>query len=242
MATWFISDLHLQASRPELTRACIDLLDELHGSDALYILGDLFEAWIGDDDDEPWQAELIAALGRLAASGTPLFFLHGNRDFLVGAAFARRCGLTLLPESVVIDLYGRRALLMHGDTLCTEDQDYLAFRNQVRNPLWQQAVLAKPLAERRQLAAMLRNESRTAGAQKALDIMDVTPSEVERALRDAGVDLLIHGHTHRPARHPLLLDGGPAERIVLGDWGGSGWKLRAGRDGSLALLQFPIGA
>jgi len=241
MTTWFISDLHLQASRPELTRACIDLLDQMQGCNALYVLGDLFEAWIGDDDDGPWLTDLTSALGRLATSGSRLFFLHGNRDFLLGNTFAERCGMTLLPESTVIDLYGRPTLLLHGDTLCTEDRDYLAFRNQVRNPLWQQAVLAKPLAERRQLAAMLRNESRKAGDEKSSEIMDVTPAEVERVMREAGVDLLIHGHTHRPARHPLYLDGRPAERIVLGDWGSTGWKLRAERDGSLALQQFPIG-
>ncbi len=240
MTTWFISDLHLQASRPELTRACIGLLDQLHGCDALYILGDLFEAWIGDDDDAPWLADLAAALGRLAASGCALHFQHGNRDFLLGDTFASHCGMTLLPESTVIDLYGRPTLLLHGDTLCTEDRDYLAFRNQVRNPAWQQAVLSKPLAERRQLAAMLRNESRMAGAEKSGEIMDVTPTEVERVMLDAGVDLLIHGHTHRPARHPLVLDGRPAERIVLGDWGTTGWKLRAERDSALALQQFPI--
>ncbi len=241
MATWFISDLHLQASRPELTRACIDLLDILHGCDALYILGDLFEAWIGDDDDEPWLAEVETALARLAASGSQLAFVHGNRDFLVGQTFARRCSLTLLPESTVIDLYGRPTLLLHGDTLCTGDRDYLAFRTQVRNPLWQQAVLAKPLAERRQLAAMLRNESRMAGAEKQSEIMDVTPAEVERVMLEAGVDLLIHGHTHRPARHPMHLADRHAERIVLGDWGATGWKLRAESDGGLALLPFPIG-
>ena len=240
MATWFISDLHLQASRPELTRACIALLDELHGCDALYILGDLFEAWIGDDDDAPWLTEFETALARLAASGSHLYFQHGNRDFLLGAEFAQRCGLTLLPESTVIHLYGRPTLLLHGDTLCTDDRDYLAFREQVRNPLWQQAVLSKPLAERRQLAAMLRNESRMAGADKQDGIMDVTATEVERVMQQASVDLLIHGHTHRPARHPLMLAGHPAERIVLGDWDRSGWKLRAERDGSLALMQFPL--
>ena len=240
MATWFISDLHLQASRPELTRACIDLLDRLHGCDALYILGDLFEAWIGDDDDEPWLTDLSSALKRLSDSGSALYFVHGNRDFLIGADFAVRHGMTLLPESTVIDLYGRPTLLLHGDSLCTEDREYLAFRNQVRNPLWQQAVLSKPLGERRQLAAMLRNESRMAGAEKNSEIMDVTSAEVERVMREAGVDLLIHGHTHRPARHPLSLDGHPAERIVLGDWGATGWKLLAERDGNLSLQQVPI--
>lgn len=240
MSTCFISDLHLQPSRPALTRACVELLGRLRGSDALYILGDLFEAWIGDDDDAPWLTELATALRGLSDSGTRLFFQHGNRDFLLGQRFADRCGMTLLAESVVIDLYGRPTLLLHGDTLCTEDRDYLAFRDQVRNPAWQQSVLSRPLAERRQLAATLRNESRMAGSEKSAEIMDVTPAEVEAVMRAAQVDLLIHGHTHRPARHPLTIDGRPAERIVLGDWDRDMWWLEATADGSLALEHSPI--
>lgn len=236
MTTYFISDLHLQASRPELTRACIGFLADIqHDCEALYILGDLFEAWIGDDDDSPWLDELGTALRALGDGGARLFFQHGNRDFLLGETFAARCGMALLPESCTIDLYGRPALLLHGDTLCTEDRDYLAFRNQVRNPQWQRAVLAKPLAERRQLAAMLRNESRMAGAEKSLAIMDVTPAEVVRVMAAARVDLLIHGHTHRPARHELQVAGKPAERIVLGDWGPQMWWLEARPDQSLDL-------
>lgn len=241
MTTYLISDLHLQASRPELTRACIGFLTDIRRDcEALYLLGDLFEAWIGDDDDSPWLDELGAALRTLSDGGARLFFQHGNRDFLLGEAFATRCGMALLPESCIIDLYGRPALLLHGDTLCTEDHDYLAFRNQVRNPQWQQAILAKPLAERRQLAAMLRNESRLAGSGKSAEIMDVTPSEVEAVMRAAGVNLLIHGHTHRPARHPLTIDGWPAERIVLGDWDRDMWWLEATNSGSLELLKRAI--
>lgn len=247
MATLFISDLHLQPERPALLRGCLDFLGgRARGADALYILGDLFEAWIGDDDDAPWLGELRTALRRLADAGTALYFLHGNRDFLLGEAFAAGCGLELLTEPTVIDLYGRPALLLHGDSLCTEDRDYQAFRAQVRNPAWQQAILAKPLAERRQLAAMLRNESKMAGQGKSAEIMDVTPAEVEQALQQHGVDLLIHGHTHRPARHPLSVDGRPAERIVLGDWGPDrdgvecGWYLEAKADGGLELVKFPL--
>lgn len=243
MSTLFISDLHLQPSRPELVRAALDFLrTTARGADALYILGDLFEAWIGDDDDAPWLDEFSAALAALTESGTALYFMHGNRDFLLGEGFAGRCDLRLLAESTVIDLYGRPALLLHGDSLCIDDRDYMAFRAQVRNPLWQQAVLAKPLAERRLLAGALRNESMKAGQEKAQDITDVTPAEVERVMADLGVDLLIHGHTHRPARHALNVGGRPAERIVLGDWDRHGWYLRAAPDGALDLVQFPIAA
>lgn len=243
MTTLFISDLHLQPSHPELLRACLQFLDTTaRGSEALYILGDLFEAWIGDDDDAPWLEELAAALRALADTGTRLYFLHGNRDFLVGAAFAQRCGMELLPESVVVDLYGRRALLLHGDTLCTADVDYLKFRGQVRNPQWQEMILGQSLDNRRALAGALRNESKMAGGNKSMAIMDVTPEEVMRVMESENIDLMIHGHTHRPARHALVAGGKPAERIVLGDWGieQGGWYLRAESDGSIELIQFAL--
>jgi len=246
LSTLFISDLHLQPAQPAVLQACLQFLRETAaGAEALYILGDLFEAWVGDDDDAPWLPEFCTALKALVDRGTRLYFMHGNRDFLLGegppgTSFAARCGLQLLPETAVIDLYGRKALLMHGDTLCTEDRDYLAARQQLRNRQWQQAVLAKPLPERRQLAAALRMESKTAGAQKADHIMDVTADEVVRVMTQHGVDLLIHGHTHRPARHNLTVSGKPAERIVLGDWGATLWYLRAEADGAMDLIETPI--
>jgi UDP-2,3-diacylglucosamine hydrolase len=241
LSTFFISDLHLQPAQPQLLEACLQfLLETAAGADALYILGDLFEAWVGDDDDAPWLPPLRDALKRLRDGGTRLYFLHGNRDFLVGKPFAQQCGMELLPESVVIELYGRQALLLHGDTLCTEDREYLAMRAQLHNPLWQQAVLGKSLAERRVLAASLRMESKAAGAQKSAEIMDVTPAEVERVMAANGVDLLIHGHTHRPARHDLRVSGKAAERIVLGDWGSTLWYLRADATGRLDLIEAPL--
>jgi UDP-2,3-diacylglucosamine hydrolase len=243
VTTLFISDLHLQPSQPELLRASLRWLDTAtHGVDTLYILGDLFEAWIGDDDDAPWLDEFAAVLQRVADSGTSIYFMHGNRDFLLGNAFAERCGMKLLPESTVIDLYGHRTLLMHGDTLCTEDQEYMAFRAQVRNPQWQQMILSQPLEQRRALAAMLREKSKMAGSNKTENIMDVTPDEVTRVLQEANVDRLIHGHTHRPARHSLTVSGKPAERIVLGDWDmqRGGWVIRAAADGSIELENFPL--
>ncbi len=243
MTTLFISDLHLQPSQPELLRACLDWLEtRTRGTDALYLLGDIFEAWVGDDDDAPWLETFSAALRNVHAGGTAIYFMHGNRDFLLGQQFAERCTMQILPESAVIDLYGHPTLLLHGDTLCTEDRDYLAFRAQVRNPQWQQAILSKPLAERRALAAMLREQSKMAGSNKAEDIMDVTPAEVVRAMEANGVDRLIHGHTHRPARHTLSVSGKSAERIVLGDWraGDRAWYVRAENDGAIELVEFPL--
>lgn len=243
MTTLFISDLHLQPSHPELLRACLEFLgNTARGAEALYVLGDLFEAWIGDDDDAPWLEELAAAFRALANDGTRLYFLHGNRDFLLGAAFAQRCGMELLPEITLIDLYGRRTLLLHGDTLCTADTEYLKFRAQVRNPQWQQMILGQSLDNRRALAGALRNESKMAGDTKSMAIMDVTPEEVVRVMENENIDLMIHGHTHRPARHALMLGGKPAERIVLGDWtSASGWYLRAAAGGEIELIEFSIG-
>lgn len=248
MATLFISDLHLQPSHPRLLDACLRFFDEhAKNAEALYILGDLFEVWIGDDDDAGWLDDFANALQKLRGGGTQLYFMHGNRDFLVGEKFAARCGMKLLEETAVIDLYGRSTLLMHGDTLCTEDKEYLAFRAQVRNPQWQQQVLAAPIEQRRQLAAQLRAQSKMAASNKAEDIMDVTPVEVARVMSENNVDLLIHGHTHRPAKHELIVNGKVAERIVLGDWRAGDekddacmWFVRAERDHSTDLIKYAI--
>ena len=219
MTTLFISDLHLDESRPHIVDLYIDLLaGEARGADALYILGDLFEAWIGDDDDAGLPARVAQATRALSEAGVPVYFMHGNRDFLLGADYAARAGLTLLADPTVVELGGERTLLMHGDTLCTDDVDYLKFRALVRDPRWQRQFLSRPLAERRAFAAQARGESRARTSAARPEIMDVTQAAVEAAMRAHGVRRLIHGHTHRPATHRFDLDGQTAERIVLGDW------------------------
>ncbi|MGQ9425360.1 UDP-2,3-diacylglucosamine diphosphatase [Gilvimarinus sp. F26214L] len=222
----FISDLHLDDSRPAIAEAFFRFLaEEAAKAEALYILGDLFELWVGDDDDSALVLEVQDRLRRLADSGTRVFFMHGNRDFLIGARFGERSGATLLPDPFVLECGGDKVLLMHGDTLCTGDRDYQAFRQQVRAREWMDMILAKPLEERRALGRQLRQQSQSMNSRKSEDIMDVTHSEVIAALQTHGADKLIHGHTHRPARHPLDVDGRAAERIVLGDWDDQGWCL-----------------
>lgn len=241
MATYFISDLHLSPAVPNVAAGLLNFLQtEAQGADALYILGDFFDAWIGDDDDSEAAATIKSALSAYSATGTTTYFIHGNRDFLLGQRFAEQTQIHLLNETETIDLYGRQALIMHGDTLCTEDTEYFKFREMVRNPAWQQQVLSLPLAQRRMMAAELREKSQSLNAMKASDIMDVTPAEVERVMIDAHVDLLIHGHTHRPAKHSLHLNGNKAERIVLGDWHNTGWYLKADISGNLNLVEFPL--
>lgn len=231
MTTLFISDLHLDANRPEITRLFLDFLAQrATRAEALYILGDLFEAWIGDDDNSELNAHVARGLRQLGDK-TAVYFMHGNRDFLLGSNYAEQAHMQLLPEAKVIDLYGQRTLIMHGDTLCTDDTDYQAFRAKVRNPAWQQQILALPLPQRRQLAGQLRETSQTATRQKAEEITDVNQQAVLEALRDYQVDLLIHGHTHRPAVHNLDHENWTARRIVLGDWYEQGSVLVCTKDG-----------
>ena len=219
MPTLFISDLHLDAQRPHIVDLYTRFLaTEARTASALYILGDLFESWIGDDDDSALAAQVAGATRELRDSGVPVHFMHGNRDFLLGKDYAERAGMTLLHDPCIIELGGERTLLMHGDTLCTDDVEYQKFRALVRNPEWQRQFLAKPLAERRAFAAQARGESRKQTAMKAAEIMDVNQTAVESVLREHGVRRLIHGHTHRPATHRFELGGTVAERVVLGDW------------------------
>ncbi|HEX7368746.1 MAG TPA: UDP-2,3-diacylglucosamine diphosphatase [Rhodanobacteraceae bacterium] len=231
MATLFVSDLHLDEARPHIVRDFERFCaGEARHADALYVLGDLFEAYIGDDDDAALNARIAAALRGVADSGVPVKYIAGNRDFLLGDAYAKRCGMQILADGTVVDLYGTPTLILHGDVLCTDDAAYLAFRKQVRDPAWQAAFLSRPLAERRAFAAQARDASRAHTSSADMAIMDVNTTAVEAALRDAGVMRMIHGHTHRPAVHDFTLDGKPAQRIVLGDWYEQGSLLRVNRE------------
>jgi UDP-2,3-diacylglucosamine hydrolase len=220
VSTLFISDLHLSPERPAIAALFLRFLrDRARGAEALYILGDLFEYWIGDDAGRaPEVQPLLAALRALTQAGVPVYVMHGNRDFLLGPGFEQDSGCRLLPDPTVITLYGEPVLLMHGDTLCTDDVDYLKFRAMVRNPQWVQMFLAKSIPERIAMAREYREVSKAATTTKKPEIMDVNPAAVEAALRDHQVRHLIHGHTHRPAQHQFTLDGQTARRTVLGDW------------------------
>ena len=240
MTTLFISDLHLDPERPEVTRLFGDFIDgEARTADALYILGDLFEAWVGDDDPSATGAFVASKLRALADAGVPVAFQHGNRDFLVGRHFARRAGVRLLPEHAVVPLYGNPVLLMHGDTLCTGDAAYQAFRAQTRAPAWQAQFLAQPLAARLAFAAQARAASQARYGElvaqgMAETIGDVAPATVQAFFERHGVRRMIHGHTHRPAIHD---EGHGRTRIVLGDWYEQGSVLRVTPDGcTLAAL------
>ncbi len=224
--TLFISDLHLHASRPQVLTAFEAFIEEQRGCcEQLFILGDLFEAWLGDDDRSELSTRVEQALSELAASGCRIAIMHGNRDFLIGADFCARCSAQLINDPNSIDLYGKKVLLMHGDTLCTDDTDYLEFRARIRHPASVQGLLSKPLAERRQIAAQLRADSKEAMSNKAEDIMDVTGAEVEAQMAAHKADVLFHGHTHRPDKHIHTVNGEPRERYVLGDWEDNLWYL-----------------
>ncbi len=200
-------------------------------AETLYILGDLFEAWIGDDEDSQLSEQVCDGLRRLTEHGTRSFVAHGNRDFLLGSGFEARTGTTLLDQATVLDLYGTRTLLLHGDELCTDDLSYQTMRQQLRNPQWQREFLDRPLSIRRQMAAQLRETSRDSTQEKSMEIMDVNQNTLEAFMRRYGATRLIHGHTHRPAVHSFLLDGQSAERIVLADWESQGHVLSFTPDG-----------
>jgi UDP-2,3-diacylglucosamine hydrolase len=214
----FISDLHLSPDLPRVTQGFFSLLEKVRGADALYVLGDLFEAWVGDDNLDDYNRRVVEAFRSLSDSGTRLFFTHGNRDFLLGPGFATATGGTLLPDAQKIDVYGESVLVMHGDQLCTRDEKYMAFRAQSRDPAWQQMMLEKPLDQRLMIATLWRMQSKANNANKPENIMDVTPEDVVRVMTEAGVQTLLHGHTHRPCVHDIDVAGKPARRMVLGDW------------------------
>lgn len=241
MTTLFISDLHLEESRPDITGAFLGFLEKrAMGVESLYILGDLFEAWIGDDENTPLQQQIAEALEDVRGSGTRIFLMHGNRDFLMGNDYCSRFDGTLLEDPAVIDLYGTPTLLMHGDSLCTADVEYQKFRARMRNPQMQKMMLARPLVERQQMARQLREMSMAKNQGKAEYIMDVTPEEVVKEMEAHGIQRLIHGHTHRPAIHELTANGSPAKRIVLGDWDKNVWWLEAKPGQEPQLLQEPL--
>jgi UDP-2,3-diacylglucosamine hydrolase len=240
MATLFISDLHLCPSRPLIGRLFLDFLaGPARQAEALYILGDLFEYWAGDDDlDDPFNAGACAALRNLSAAGVPLYFMAGNRDFLAGEAFARAAGLVLLPDPALVEVAGTATLLMHGDTLCTDDVAYQAYRAEVRSPEWRQAFLALPLAQRKAQIEALRRESESQKRIKPMAIMDANPAAVLRTLTFHRCSRLIHGHTHRPACHRIETGGHSCERWVLPDWYEKGGYLACDAKGC-QLLPWP---
>ena len=237
MAVFLISDLHLCDARPDINRVFFDFLrGPARDAETLYILGDLFEYWAGDDDlADPFNHSVAAALAEYSRSGIPLRFMHGNRDFLLDGRFAKDCGGTLLEDPHALDLFGTPTVLMHGDTLCTDDVDYQKFRSQVRNPAWQKEFLALPLAARKRQIEAVRQTSESEKTRKAPEIMDVNQGAVEAALRAHAYPRLIHGHTHRPARHVHRVDGRTCERWVLADWYGSGSYLRCDKTGCAAV-------
>ncbi|TLU64206.1 UDP-2,3-diacylglucosamine diphosphatase [Thalassotalea litorea] len=238
---YFIADLHLSEERVDISTCFFNFLkDTAPAADQLYILGDLFEYWIGDDDFNALSNSVAKELTSLSQTGTEIFFIQGNRDFLLGEKYAKRCSMTLLPDTQLIDLDGKQALIMHGDTLCTRDVDYQKFRAKSRTWWWQGFIKCLPLSVRRKMAQNYRTKSAMSTALKAQDIMDVTQSEVEKVLTQADCDLLIHGHTHRPDIHHFTLGETPARRIVLGDWYEQGAWLKS-ENGQLELLCQPFG-
>ncbi|HEY6822012.1 MAG TPA: UDP-2,3-diacylglucosamine diphosphatase [Burkholderiales bacterium] len=239
MGALLVSDLHLTESRPQANEAFFSLLEsEAREAGALYILGDLFEYWIGDDDlADPFNAIIAGALKNLSALGVRLYVMQGNRDFLMGPAFCAATGAALLPDPTVHTLGGQPTLLMHGDTLCTDDVDYQAWRRTARSSAWQEPFLAKPLKARRREIEALRDKSREVIQAKPAAIMDVNEAAVKDAFREHGVSRLVHGHTHRPGRHALQVDGKTCERWVLPDWYGKGGYLEFG-EGPPRLVRF----
>ncbi|MDP1932124.1 MAG: UDP-2,3-diacylglucosamine diphosphatase [Gammaproteobacteria bacterium] len=241
----FISDLHLDSDNSVITASFLNFLStRAVGCESLYILGDLFEVWVGDDDHNHLTDTVANALSALSAAGSRVYLMHGNRDFLLGSDYAARCGATLLEEPAIIDCHGQRVLLIHGDSLCTRDTDYMKFRKMVRSERWQNEFLDKSLVERHMIAQQARQQSKEHNSNKASDIMDVTHQEVLNLLHEKQVNTLVHGHTHRPAVHTIRLQDpinghNEAVRIVLGSWDSKGWVLEFTEAG-FDLKYFPL--
>jgi len=243
MSILFISDLHLKPEQPEVAAAFFRFVREQAPlADALYILGDLFEVWVGDDDDEVFYRQVVTALKTLTDSGVPFYFMHGNRDFLVGDRFAKETGGTVFYDDFVVQtLFDQQVVLMHGDSLCTDDTEYMQFREMVRNPEWQKPLMDLSLDDRREFAKGLRETSQEKNQEKSMDIQDVVSAEVDTIFQNTGCRLLIHGHTHRPKIHNVAVKGSDEKyyRIVLGDWDAKGWYLML-YDAGFELVEFEI--
>ena len=242
--TLFISDLHLDADNEAITRCFLNYVHKAQGSDALYILGDFFEVWVGDDDNNLLTDTVAKALSELATSGTKIYLMHGNRDFLLGNDYAKRCSAELIDEPAIIQCYGYKMVLVHGDSLCTRDLDYMKFRKMVRSERWQNEFLERSLVERHMIAQQTRQQSKEQSSHKASDIMDVTPQEVLDLLHRTETNILVHGHTHRPSVHKMRLQepingSNEAVRIVLGSWDTKGWALEFSAEG-YELKYFPL--
>ena len=238
MSTYFISDLHLEESRPDITEAFLNFMDAIEGqADALYILGDFFESWIGDDENTALQVQIKQRLKAFTDTGAALFFMHGNRDFLIGEVFAEETGAQILPDPSLIDLAGETVLLMHGDSLCTADTSYMKFRATIRNPAFLQPFLKRPIEERKITAQQLRAMSQANNQGKSKEIMDVTQEEVDKEMQKHQVNTLIHGHTHRPQIEQREHEN---VRIVLGDWDKEVWYLKVSTQGERELNHYPL--
>jgi UDP-2,3-diacylglucosamine hydrolase len=236
VTTLFISDLHLEEDRPDIAEQFLWFLEtEAMHAAALYILGDLFEYWVGDDDPNEHYTWIKQALRKLTRKNVPVKFMHGNRDFMIGEKFAEEAGIEILPDPQVIKLHGTAVLLSHGDTYCTDDLEYQTVRKMTRDPAWQATMLKKSLEERLSFAAQARAASLAHGGAINEEITDVNQDAIETAMREAGVSVMLHGHTHRPAVHEFSLDGHPARRIVLGDWFEQGSVVRWYEDGPVLV-------
>ncbi len=240
MAIYFISDLHLEPAQKAITDGFLSFLDSLNDAEELYILGDFFEVWIGDDFSNEYVELINQALQQCSAKGTKLYFMHGNRDFLVGQAWCERANCELLDESKLITLGNESILLMHGDSLCTDDIEYMQARTMLRNPLWQEQFLAKTIPERIEFAKQVRSESKESQKDKSYDIMDVNQTAVDEALTSANCATMIHGHTHRPNIHNWSFENQNRTRYVLGDWEDKGWFIKWQAGEELKLKSFDL--